>query len=140
MDHRNLFGLSAIILSLAVLHYAMFSANAGPMGPNVGTGANPIENFSLKCTDTKQVLVSADSSRDFIVTDVITGNDGTGYDPIPVTLTFNGGVSMAVSVLQSHRFVTGLKVPVGESLDCQNGTSTSYYHYNVTVLGYYAHP
>jgi hypothetical protein len=140
MDYRNLLGLSAVIFSIAVLHYAMFSANAGPMGPNVGTGSNPIENFSLKCTNTQQVLVSADSSRDFIVTDVITGNDNTGYDPQPVTLTFNSGVSMAVSILQSHRFVTGLKVPVGESLDCQNATSTSYYHYNVTILGYYAHP
>ena len=140
MDYRNLLGLAAVILSLAVFNHSMDDAYAGPMGPNVGTGSNPIENFSLRCTGTQQTIVPSDVSRDFIVTDVITGDDTTNYSPVGVTLTFNGGVSMSVSALQSHRFVTGLKVPVGESLDCQNGASSGSYHYNVTVLGYYAHP
>ena len=141
MDYRNLFGIAAIILSLAALNYSLESAHAGPTGPNVGTGTNPIENFSLKCTNTTQALIPADSTRDFVVTDVITGADGTSnYSPVPITLTFNGGVTMTVSEMQSHRFETGLKVPVGESMDCQNGTSSTTYHYNVTVLGYYAHP
>ena len=140
MDHRNLFGIAAIILSVAVLNHSVDNAHAGPMGPNVSAGSNPIENFSLRCTYTQQSIVPADSSRDFIVTDVITGDDSTNYTPQPTTLTFNTGVTMTVSVLQSHRFVSGLKVPVGETLDCQNSTSSGSYHYNVTVLGYYAHP
>ena len=140
MDHRNLFGIAAIILSLAALNHSVDNAHAGPTGPNVGTGNNPIENFSIRCTNTQQSVVPVDTSRDFIVTDVITGNDTTNYSPESSTLTFNGGVTMTVSVLQSHQFVTGLKVPVGETLDCISSTSTSFYHFNVTVLGYYAHP
>ena len=140
MDHRTLFGIAAIILSVAALNHSMDHAYAGPMGPNVSAGNNPIENFSLRCTNTQQSIVPADSTRDFIVTDVITGNDATNNAPQPATLTFNSGVTMTVSVLQSHRFVTGLKVPVGETLDCQSSTGTNFYHYNVTVLGYYAHP
>ena len=140
MDHRNLFGFAAIILSLAALNHSMDNAYAGPTGPNVGTGSNPIENFSIRCTNTQQSIVPVDMNRDFIVTDVITGNDTTNYSPESSTLTFNGGVTMTVSVLQSHQFVTGLKVPVGETLDCISSTSTSFYHFNVTVLGYYAHP
>lgn len=140
MDHRNLFGIAAIILSVAALNHSMDNAHAGPMGPNVSAGSNPIENFSILCTNTQQSIVPIDNARDFIVTDVITGDDTTNYSPQAATLTFNGGVTMTVSVLQSHQFVTGLKVPVGETLDCQNSTGTTFYHYNVTVLGYYAHP
>ena len=140
MDYRNLFGIAAIIFSLAALNHSIDDAHAGPMGPNVSAGSNPIENFSLKCTYASQSIVPADSSRDFIVTDVITGDDTTNYNPELATLTFNSGVTMTVSVLQSHQFISGLKVPVGETLDCQSTTSTSFYHFNVTVLGYYAHP
>ena len=140
MDYRNLFGIAAIVISVAALNHSMDNAYAGPMGPNVSAGSNPIENFSLRCTNTQQSIVPSDSSRDFIVTDVITGDDGTPYSPQPTTLTFNGGVTMTVSVLQSHQFISGLKVPVGETLDCQNSTGSTSYHYNVTILGYYAHP
>ena len=142
MDYRHLFGLAAIILSIAILNHSVDSAHAGPTGPNVGMGSNPIENFSLKCTGSSQVLVPVDSTRDFIVTDLITGDDSTSsYAPQPATLTFNGGVSLTVSATQSHRFETGLKVPAGETMDCEFlSTNTSYYFYNVTVLGYYAHP
>ncbi len=140
MDYRNLFGIAAIILSVAALNHSMDTAHAGPMGPNVSAGNNPIENFSIRCTNTQQSVVPVDSTRDFIVTDVITGDDTTNYNPESSTLIFNGGVTMTLSVLQSHQFITGLKVPVGETLDCLSSTSTSFYHFNVTVLGYYAHP
>ena len=140
MDYRNLWGIAAIICSLAILNYSLESAHAGPTGPNVGTGTNSIENFSLRCTGTSQVLIPANSSKDFVVTDVITGDDSTTYEPFSTTLTFNGGVTLSVSPMQSHRFETGLKVPAGQTMDCQSTISTSYYHYTVTVLGYYAHP
>jgi hypothetical protein len=140
MDHRNLLGFAAIILSSAVLIHSLQSALAGPSGPNVSLGANPIENFSLFCNVNSQTLVPSDPNRDFIVTDIITGDDSSSYSPIPSNLTFNAGITMTVSPLQSHRFETGLKVPTNSTLDCQNGTSSSQYHFNVTVLGYYAHP
>ena len=93
-----LFGIAAIILFFAALNYSLESAHAGPKGSNVGTGTNPIENFSLQCTNTTQALIPGDSTRDFVVRDVITGTDGTStYSPVRITLTFNGGVTMTVS-------------------------------------------
>ena len=140
MVHKNLFGLATVIFSISFLVDSLQTAFAGPTGPNVSLGFNPIDNFSLLCTNNSQTLVPADANRDFIVTDIITGDDSTNYSPVPSTLTFNGGITMTVSTLQSHRFETGLKIPANTTLDCQNGTGTNHYHFNVTVLGYYAHP
>ena len=47
MDHRTLFGIAAIILSVAALNHSMDHAYAGPMGPNVSAGNTECVQYSV---------------------------------------------------------------------------------------------
>ena len=120
MDHRNLFGIAAIILSAAVFVHSLNSANAFPQGPNVSTGSNPIEHYShINCNNTQSTLFTNNTSQPFIITDVIVGERSVNahlyIDGVEVYRR-NGNNNGS----HTTHLISGIKVTPGETVQCIN--------------------
>ena len=129
MDHRQLFGIAAIILSGSVFILSLKSANAFPQGPNVSMGSNPIEHHSGGCLG-NSLLFSNNTSSQFILTDILYYAN-SGYSTLTLqgqTLaTFNGTTIAALN--------SGIKIGPGENLHCTSGWNGN----QMTISGYYTH-
>ena len=121
MDHRNLFGIAAIILSCSVFVHSLNSANAFPQGPNVSLGSNPIDNgFGYNAP----AFVN-NSSTDFIVTDLNCSSN---------TLILIDGVNAYwCNIGVAHSLRTGLKLSPSSTI--QTNSNNTY----LSISGYYAH-
>jgi hypothetical protein len=129
MDHRNLFGMAAIILSSAAFVHSLNSANALAQGPNVSLGSNPIEHHNSNCNTS---FYTNNSSNTFVITDIIFYYS-SGASSISVsgqTVFIMNSYTAGVNSMQS-----GIKVEPGETVNCSGGSNNN----NVTLSGYYAH-
>ena len=131
MDHRTLFGISAIILSSAVFVHSFNSANAFPQGPNVSMGSNPIASFYVACGQSSPTVLSTTSDL-FIITDILVDD---GYSTGGIDLQLNGSNWYAVGENVQIAMNSGLPVPLNSTLSCY-----SYYGRSMILSGYYAQP
>ncbi len=136
----------------------MFSAAASAIpGPSISYGANPVVSAGGEASSS-QTLFTAPSSQLIVVTDVVLTVSGySNYDPCRsvISLITSGGdtigsfrlVAMDDSGNNSyprwgtsnvvHSFVSGLPLPIGESLELTHSGDCSV---NYTISGYYAEP
>ena len=154
---RNLFGISAIIASVALLVSSIGNSFALPQGPSVNVGSNPIFSYGGTISNSTTTLFTAPSDQTMIVTDVVlTMAEQTCTSTITLN-TSAGNVSSfklyskfysagdgygrsATSIEPksiSHSFNSGVPISLSDSLDIveSGGCNVSY-----TVSGYYAHP
>ena len=135
--HRNLLGLAAVILSVAVLVHAMSNASAYPAGMEVTGGESPYVSFSGRIDpSTTSTLYTVPSDRVLIVTGAVTNsNDVHMYESD--TLKVNG----YSNVMNDDAFLMQGSGTVlfasGSSVRLSND-SGSYRYY--AIQGYLAHP
>jgi len=142
---KNLFGISAIIASLALLVWSIGETFAYPQGPNVSLGSNPI--VTILCSNSNgtgnnvngfnnfTTPYQVPSGFDFIITDM--GADA--YNPTQIQIdNGNGYYSVYMhywrgdGVPQTVTWNTGFNVPDGASVRCSsNGDGF--------ISGYLAH-
>ena len=147
MDHRQLFGFAAIILSSAVFIHTLKSANALPQGPNVSLGSNPIQSWAGSINNNGWHTIDS-FQNDFVITDLsISGNNYCTfilYSSQNNYYTTSGAIATAHfyqyngsgDSFYSEKFVSGMKIPAGTTLSAyvnRNG----YCHYNLS--GYHTH-
>ena len=145
MNHKHLFGIASIILSLAVFIFSFNSANALPQGTNVNLGSNPVVSFTSSSCSSGDTVITVPTDQVLIITDVIIGGS-SGED---VQLKTGSGTILAqfksvnaYSQANFNHFLdgrfyslrSGIVVPSGEDLVLQC------YNNNLTVSGYYARP
>ena len=132
----HLFGVAAVISSVALLIHSLQPANA-TSGPNVSLGSNPIQHYYQSCDNqTNAVIFTNSSTSDFVITDIY-NYYGT------VVLHIDGNVATLIhhhpssNSGQAHiPFVSGLRVPSGSTLTCTDDGDAP----RITISGYYAHP
>ena len=154
---RNLFGISAIIASVALVVSSIGNSFALPQGPSVNTGSNPVFSYGGTISNSTTTLFTAPADQTMIVTDVVLT---MAEQSCSSTITFNtsaGNVSSfklysnfytagdgygrsATSIEPksiSHSFNSGVPVNLSDGMDIveSGGCNVSY-----TVSGYYAHP
>ena len=120
---KNIFGVSTLIASIALLIWSIGETFAYPQGPNVSLGSNPVVSF--QCNSTPYVVPS---NMDLIITDLVAES---GYDSVVsvngTTLTifhaWSGGNGY-------HSFASGYKADAGSSVVCSR---------NLYISGYFAH-
>ena len=127
---RNLFGLSTLIASVALLIWSIGETFAYPQGPNVSLGSNPIQVFQVSCNSSSPVIMTT-ANETFIITDLIVRSGS--YTP-GITLKLNGSGWLSFAQNKEFYFKSGLPVPPNSSLECQSS-----YGREVTVSGYIAH-
>ena len=120
---RNLFGISALMASVALLIWSIGETFAYPQEPNVSLGSNPVVSFM--CNSTPYIVPS---NMDLIITDLV----GTsGYDAVVNA----NGTSITMFHAWSggngyHTFASGYTADAGTSITCSR---------NVYIGGYLAH-
>ena len=138
MDHRNLFGIAAIILSSAAFLHSLNTASAFPQGPNISMGGNPIESMAGNGSTT---LLTVPSDRALIITDVDLTNSSSGGHT--VSLTDSSGTVYGKWYVPQYHYtaqvitskISGISIPPGTQLQWDGSTSVNY-----TLSGYYANP
>jgi len=141
---KHLFGISTLIMSIALLIWSIGETFAFPQGPNVSLGSNPI--VTLDCgrsnTSSTDILGYPSYSNpyvvpvgfDYIITDLGAFHSGTTEIYVD---NGNGWQSLyshyfsAQGTTQGFSLQTGVKVPSGASVRC-DGLSGF-------VSGYLAH-
>ena len=142
---KNLFGLSAVIASVAFFMQSIpaVEAHSGPVG--ISYGAYPYETFTGVVDASSDTLLTVPGDKVFIVTSAITGYSGSSSYAYYVDLLQDGttvvdGASGAMAATtggvlsqgQGHlRFESGSDVIVSNT----TGYSIAYY-----IEGYYAEP
>ena len=119
---RHYFGLSTLLVSVALLIWSIGETFAYPQGPNVSMGSNPIVSFS--CAN--GVGYTVPSGFDLIVTDV-DGYSGSGGW---LTIRLNGSAFYRVHIgtYQSHlSYKSGIKLDSGTNVDCTGALYLSGY-------------
>ena len=124
MDHRNLFGIAAIILSGAVFTHSLNTANALPQGPNVSLGSNPIDHGQGNCNGS--TIFTNNSSQYFIITDI----SKSYVDSYEIYLEADGQTIW--NGRGNFHFQSGLRIAPGSTVTCSGS-------YAVTIAGYYSH-
>ena len=121
---RNLFGISAVIASSALLIWSIGETFAYPQGPNVSLGSNPIAAYycSANTNWTNQ------TTETFIITDISSMNN-TAFIYIGGT----GSTDMRARPVEGSpvSFVTGLPVSPGDFVHCGSNP--------MVFSGYYTH-
>ena len=118
---RRLFGIAAIIASIAYLISSIGNSFAYPQGPNVSLGSNPIVSFYCASGN---VAYTVPSGQSLVITDFI------GVSNYPYfTLSTGESLNMVDGTYSSR---TGYKLTGGTSITCGSGS--------MVVSGYLTHP
>jgi len=137
---HSLFGLSAVILSVAVLVHAMSSASAYPGGMEVTGGESPYLSFSDRLNPSGTITIyTVPSDRVLVVTGAMANsNDVHLYES--GTIKVNGYSNVMNDGGQNGFLTQGNGTVVfaaGSSVQVAN-ESSSYRYY--ALQGYLAHP
>lgn len=118
---RRLFGIAAIIASIAYLFSSIGQTFAYPQGPNVSTGSNPIVSFYCASGNPGYTVPNGQS---LVMTDFIGVWSAPSLDlSTGEQLNFSDG---------TYTLMTGYKVASGTSITCSSGS--------MGISGYLAHP
>ena len=131
MDYRNIFGLGFVIFSLGYFVRSFSPAIAGPNGPNVSMGSNPIASFYVSCSQSTPTILSTTSEL-FIITDILV-SDGYSTGGIDLKLNSSNWFSLGENVQMAMQ--SGIPMPLNSTLSCY-----SYYGRDLILSGYYAQP
>ena len=143
---KHLFGISTLIMSIALLIWSIGETFAFPQGPNVSLGSNPIVTLDCGDTTTSEDIPGYPTFSNpyevpagfyYIITDL--GSDNGG-DTLIMVNNGNGwktifSHSNSSSKPQGFSLQTGMKVPSGAFVRCFG----SYQHTDGFVSGYLAH-
>ena len=121
---RNLFGISAVIASFALLIWSIGDTFAYPQGPNVSLGSNPIAaNYCSANTNWTNA-----TNQTFVITDLASLNNtaylyvgGTGHTDLRAVFIEHSPIS----------YVTGIPVSPGDYIHCGSNA--------IVFSGYYTH-
>ena len=141
-NHKQLFGLAAIILSSSVFVRSFAHAN----GPVVSLGSNPIFSFASTSCSSGQSVVSVPTGQVLIITDIYSGSSTSESIQLK---TASGTLLADFQVIQNYSqahynfFIkggdislkSGIVIPEGEDLVLHCGSQN-----RVTLSGYYAQP
>lgn len=141
-NHKQLFGLAAIILSLSVFVRSFAYAN----GPTVSLGSNPIFSFASTSCSSGESAVNVPIGQVLIITDIYSGSSATETLELKTASgTLLGNFQVIRNYGQAHynffikggeiSLKSGIVVPEGEELVVYCGSQNK-----VTISGYYAHP
>ena len=154
---RNLFGISAVFASVALLVSSIGNSFALPQGPRVNIGTNPVFSYGGLVSNNTTSLFTAPSDQTMIVTDIVltmaeqtctstvTLNTSAGnvssFKLYSNFYTAGDGYGRSATSIEpksiSHSFNSGIPIGVNDEMDIveSGGCNVSY-----TVSGYYAHP
>jgi hypothetical protein len=143
---KHLFGISTLIMSIALLIWSIGETFAYPQGPNVSLGSNPIVTLDCGSTTTSTDIGGyptysnpyvVPAGFDYIITDLgahysgatsINVDNGNGWKNLHVQYFVpNGGNAQS----GGFSLQTGAKVPSGASVRCSGNDGF--------VSGYLAH-
>ena len=127
MKPQTLLSFGFLLLCASVLIDSLQTASAYPKGPNVSTGSNPISSFNASCSSWDN-LYTNNTTQTFIITDVVQTYPGSSDVG---ALKING--QHIYESRDNHRFISGLPVQPGESVQCYNNGN------RITISGYYTH-
>ena len=144
MDHRNLYGLAAILFSGAAVIHAINTAHAFPQSPNVSLGSNPISSWSGVFNSDGWYTIDT-VQDDFIITDLVISGFGN-YCSVRLTPTQTSYLNPIASVsynmnnggnssFNAH-FVSVMKVNAGTTINAYTQRNSECF-YNIS--GYYPH-
>lgn len=152
---RNLFGISAVIASLALLIWSIGETFAYPQGPNLSMGSNPVFSYGGDVGSTSVNLMTVPANQTAIVTDVvftIVGHSSNVANPCRayINMSDSSGNSLArfritslddnsysfTPTLVSQSFLSGLPISSGDDLILSGSGGCDY---SYTVSGYYSH-
>jgi len=154
MNTKTLYGISATLLSAAVLVYAINSAQAIPSAQTISYGSNPVFSVGGVVSNTSTTVVTAPSDQMMVVTDVVLSmNNNTCTSQINFTdssgtvvssfklhskLRDSGyGATHAAPSLIQHAFNSGIPIGTLDTLTIVESGSCSVAY---TLSGYYARP
>ena len=116
MEHR-LFGIAAIIASMAFLISSIGDSFAFPQGPNVSLGSNPI--VTIDCGSNGASYPSNEyqvpAGYDLLITDIISPNH-------TVTIYRNGSGWMRL--VETKSLATGILIASGDLIKCTNQSTS----------------
>ena len=154
---RNLFGISAIIASVALLVSSIGNSFALPQGPSVNIGSNPVFSYGGTVSNNSTTLFTAPSDQTMVVTDIVltmaeqtctstimlntSAGNVSSFKLYSNFYTAGDGYGRSATSIEpksiSHSFNSGVPVSMNDGLNIaeSGGCNVSY-----TVSGYYAHP
>lgn len=121
---RNLFGISTLIASLALLVWSIGDTFAYPQGPNVSLGSNPIVTISCSASSghpnypntTNKYLVP--QGVDYIVTDIATSHGTQGLAIIINNYMMFADYRYSTNMGGYPHLTSGLKITEGDEVYC----------------------
>jgi hypothetical protein len=148
-DYKILFGYAAVLLSIGFVIRSITFAYAYPTGPNVSMGSNPQFSFySTNCSSDEEV-VTVDSDRILVITNIVSGSIASDDTIILKTITENilgqffvdyyqaAAITPAIgkTINNPQTYLSdGIVVSAGETLVISCNSD------RVTITGHYEHP
>ena len=129
--NNHLFGISAVISSVALLIFSIGETFAYPQGPNVSLGANPIVTLSCFGHPHYQNVYQVPTGMTLVITDFHIGSDTNGYirvgaSSVLVTRTISYVTISIMPVLHHMSFSSGITVAEGLYVQCSAGNDGSF--------------
>ena len=154
MNTQTFYGISATLLSAAVLVYAINSAQAIPSTPSISYGSNPLFSVGGVVSNASSTIITAPVDQMMVVTDVgLSMNNNTCTSQVSFTDSAGtvvssfklysklrdsgyGATHVAPTSIQ-HAFNSGIPVAALDTLTIvETGSCAVAY----TLSGYYARP
>ena len=126
MNPKTLLSFGFLLLCASVLIDSLQTASAYPTGPNVSTGSNPISSFNASC-NSWDTLYTNNTTQTFMITDVVQSYPGSYIGALKINSLY------IYESRENHRFISGLPVQPGESVQCYHNGN------RMTISGYYTH-
>ena len=135
---KHLFGIAAIISSVALLIFSIGETFAYPQGPNISLGANPIVTLSCFGHTHYQNVYQVPAGMTLVITDFHIGSDTNGYIRVGSTSSLNNNDNILRHYLHNASpthmsFSSGITVAEGLYVQCTGGNDGSF------AAGYLTH-
>ena len=135
---KHLFGIAAVISSVAFLVFSIGETFAYPQGPNVSLGSNPIVTLSCFGHNHYQNVYQVPTGMTLVITDFHIGSDTNGYIRVGSTSTLSNADNILRHYLQNASpnhisFSSGITVAEGLYVQCTGGNDGSF------AAGYLTH-
>ena len=130
---RHYFGLSTLLVSVALLIWSIGETFAFPQGPNVSMGSNPI--VTIVCINNHPLYprsYTVPSGFDLIITDIAYSYGRTSGLYVDGTIVHYGYASGTLQGVYPN-LTTGIKVDSGSIVSCTGHNNAGF------VSGYLAH-
>ena len=135
---KHLFGIAAVISSVALLIFSIGETFAYPQGPNVSLVSNPIVTLSCFGHNHYQNVYQVPTGMTLVITDFHIGSDTNGYIRVGASSSLGNADNILRHYLYNGSpthmsFSSGITVAEGLYVQCTGGNDGSF------AAGYLTH-